>query len=103
MSSEAVNKAKSLISQYDIENLALRVEVSAGGCSGFTYALSFDSESSPEDLRQEFDGLPVVVDLESASLLKGARIDYEDGLSGTGFCFSNPNATRSCGCGKSFC
>ena len=80
---------------------ALRVFVEGGGCSGFQYGMTFD-EKRDGDHAAEFHGVPVLVDAESATYLKGAVVDYKDELNGGGFKISNPNAKHSCGCGKSF-
>jgi iron-sulfur cluster assembly accessory protein len=82
--------------------LALRVAVKPGGCSGYSYEMFFDSEQDEGDVVREFGGVKVVVDATSAELLTGATLDYSDGLQGAGFHISNPNATRTCGCGSSF-
>jgi iron-sulfur cluster assembly accessory protein len=81
----------------------LRVEVRPGGCSGFSYDLSLDTESAPGDYLFESAGVGVVVDAESAELLRGSSLVYEDSLQGGGLSVENPNAARTCGCGKSFC
>jgi iron-sulfur cluster assembly protein/iron-sulfur cluster insertion protein len=84
------------------EPLALRVAVKSGGCSGFNYDMYFDSEVASDDVTSEFAGVRVVVDPASAELLIGATLDFTDGLQGAGFHITNPNATRTCGCGNSF-
>ena len=98
----AVIKVKELIAQESDENLALRVAVRPGGCSGFSYEMFFDTDVAADDITNETDGVSVVVDPSSAPLLKGATLDFKDGLQGAGFSINNPNATRSCGCGQSF-
>ncbi len=81
----------------------LRVGVRGGGCSGFEYALDFETEPPREDdLVYDQCGLNVIVDPISARYLKGTQIDYQLGMSGAGFKFSNPNAVGTCGCGSSF-
>ena len=81
----------------------LRVGVSAGGCSGFDYKLEFDDNyDEDKDIKYEIHGVIVVIDKKSNLFLDGTTIDYKDGLDDQGFSFENPNATRSCGCGKSF-
>ena len=81
----------------------LRVAVAGGGCSGFQYNLTFDSESDAvKDNVFEQHGITVVVDKKSALYLDGTIVDYYTGLDKRGFTFENPNATRSCGCGSSF-
>jgi iron-sulfur cluster assembly protein len=80
----------------------LRVHVVGGGCSGLSYKLKFDSEPKDNDKVFEEHGVKVVVDSKSYLYLLGTTLDYEGGLNGKGFTFSNPNATKSCGCGSSF-
>ena len=80
----------------------LRVSVVGGGCSGFSYQLSFDRQRQEGDLEAEFDGLTVWVDHTSAQNLEGTEIDFVSSLNGGGFKFSNPKATATCGCGSSF-
>ena len=84
------------------EELALRVAVKPGGCSGYSYEMFFDAELAEDDIVREFGEVKVVVDPASAELLSGATLDYSDGLQGAGFHINNPNATRTCGCGSSF-
>lgn len=99
----AVKKVSELLAEEeDGEQLVLRVAVKAGGCSGYSYDMFFDSEVEEDDIVSEFDSVRVVVDPDSASLLRGSTLDYKDGLSGAGFHITNPNATKTCGCGSSF-
>jgi len=98
----AASKVKELLDQENDESLALRVAVRPGGCSGFSYEMFFDSEFASDDQTTEFGGVRVVVDPTSAQLLKGATLDYKDGLQQAGFSIDNPNAQRTCGCGQSF-
>ena len=84
------------------ETLALRIAVKSGGCSGFQYDMFFDSEFASEDIVKEFGTVKVVVDSQRGSLLTGATLDFTDGLQGAGFHITNPNATKTCGCGNSF-
>lgn len=84
------------------ESLALRVAVKPGGCSGFNYDMYFDTEVASDDVVREFSGVRVAVDADSADLLRGSTLDYTDSLQGAGFHITNPNATRTCGCGNSF-
>ncbi len=95
-------KVKELLAAEGNEQLALRVAVRPGGCSGFSYEMFFDSEFADDDTLSDADGVKVVVDAASAPYLKGASLDYKDGLQGAGFAINNPNATKSCGCGQSF-
>jgi iron-sulfur cluster assembly protein/iron-sulfur cluster insertion protein len=98
----ASHKVKELIQAEGNDELALRVAVRPGGCSGYSYEMYFDKDFTPDDNVVEAGGIKVVVDSASAPLLKGASLDYKDGLQGAGFAINNPNATRSCGCGQSF-
>jgi len=102
----AARKVKELLEAEGATDLALRVAVRPGGCSGFSYEMFFDGDIAAEDEKAVFgpaDGIvQVVVDPASAQLLEGATLDYKDGLNQAGFAITNPNATRSCGCGQSF-
>ncbi len=98
----AASKVKDLIEAEGEPNLALRVAVRPGGCSGFSYEMFFDTDLAEDDNLVDNSGVRVVVDASSAELLQGATLDYKDGLQGAGFAIENPNAQRSCGCGKSF-
>jgi iron-sulfur cluster assembly protein len=98
----AVVEAKRLLSEENDPNLFLRLGVSAGGCSGMSYSMSFDNNPTQFDREFEFDGLKVRVDLKALMYLAGTTLDYKGGMLGGGFQFSNPKAKRSCGCGSSF-
>ena len=98
----AATKVKDLIEAEGEPELALRVAVRPGGCSGFSYEMFFDGDIAAEDVKAELGGVSVVVDAASAPLLTGAVLDYKDGLQGAGFAITNPNAQRTCGCGQSF-
>ena len=98
----AVAKVAELLEQEGNPELALRVAVRPGGCSGFSYEMFFDSDIAGDDVSSSFGAVKVVVDPSSASLLQGATLDYKDGLQGAGFSINNPNASRTCGCGNSF-
>ncbi len=80
----------------------LRVGVVGGGCSGLSYKLDFDNEPKPMDQVFEDNGMKIVTDLKSFLYLVNTTLDFSDGLNGKGFYFSNPNASRTCGCGESF-
>ncbi len=96
-------KVRELIAAEGQPELALRVSVRPGGCSGFSYEMDFDDQIDElADIVSDFDGVRVAVDRESLSFLEGATVDYADGLQGAGFKVNNPNVTRSCGCGQSF-
>lgn len=99
----AATKVKELLEAEGATDMALRVAVRPGGCSGFSYEMFFDSDISDEDQQASYgEAVKVVVDQASAQLLQGATLDYKDGLNQAGFNIINPNATRSCGCGQSF-
>ncbi len=84
-------------------NAAIRVMVMGGGCSGMSYKLGFETAApGPNDKIFEKDGVKVLIDTKSLLYLSGTELDFSDGLAGTGFVFSNPNAKRTCGCGSSF-
>jgi len=102
LTESAASKVKDLIAAEGEEGLALRVAVRPGGCSGFSYEMFFDTDVAEDDNLLDQAGVKVVVDASSAELLEGATLDYKDGLQGAGFAIENPNAQRSCGCGKSF-
>ena len=102
LTDSATAKVKELMEAEGNEELALRVAVRPGGCSGFSYEMFFDTDIASDDLRTDTGGVSVVVDPASAGHLRGASLDYKDGLQGAGFAINNPNATRSCGCGQSF-
>ena len=103
LTESASSKVAQLLSEEDGgEELALRVAVKPGGCSGYSYEMFFDAELAEDDIVCHFDEVKVVVDPASAELLTGATLDYSDGLQGAGFHITNPNATRTCGCGSSF-
>jgi iron-sulfur cluster insertion protein len=98
----AATKVKELIEAEGNPELALRVAVRPGGCSGYSYEMFFDPDVTDEDVKRNIAGVNVVVDAASAILLQGATLDYKDGLQQAGFSIDNPNASRTCGCGQSF-
>ena len=103
LTNTAANKVKELLKAEGADDLALRVAVRPGGCSGFSYEMFFDGDIGADDQQAMFgDAVKVVVDSQSAQLLDGATLDYKDGLEQSGFAITNPNATRTCGCGQSF-
>ncbi len=103
VTSTAASKVAELLSEEDgAEDLFLRVAVKPGGCSGFSYDMYFDSEVASDDVISEIGSVRVVVDSASLEHIKGATLDYKDGLQGAGFHITNPNASRTCGCGSSF-
>jgi len=85
------------------KNIAgLRIKVDGGGCSGLQYGLKLEEEIGAKDLVEHISGLTMLIDEESQPMLDGIKIDFLDTMEGSGFKFENPNATNSCGCGKSF-
>ncbi|MFC5906401.1 iron-sulfur cluster insertion protein ErpA [Streptacidiphilus monticola] len=98
----AAAKVKSLLEQEGREDLALRVAVQPGGCSGLRYQLFFDERSLDGDVVADFNGVSVVTDRMSAPYLAGATVDFVDTIEKQGFTIDNPNATGSCACGDSF-
>ena len=98
----AALKVAELLKSEGDPNLALRVAVRPGGCSGFSYEMFFDSDFADDDVHVPYDGFEIVIDAASAPMLTGASLDYKDTLQGAGFNVINPNASRSCGCGNSF-
>lgn len=80
----------------------LRVSVESGGCSGLSYKLDFDNEEKPGDQFFEDKGIRLALEKKSFLYLAGTELDFTDGISGKGFNFNNPNASRTCGCGESF-
>ena len=100
---QAASKIKQLMAEEpDGDADVLRVAIQGGGCSGFQYGLGFDRGSQEGDLELEQHGVTVVVDPFSAPYLRGATIDFVDGIQESGFKIENPNAVSSCGCGHSF-
>lgn len=98
----AGDEVKRLMAQEKEPNLFLRLGVAAGGCSGMSYTMAFDTEKQPNDIEFDFDGVKVLVDAKALAQLNGTILEFKGGLLGGGFAFSNPNARRSCGCGTSF-
>ena len=98
----AVEKVKEILAQQQPQPKGLRVSVVGGGCSGFSYQMNFENESSGIDKTFEFDGLKVFVDQASLIYLDGTKIDFVENLEASGFKFDNPNVKTTCGCGSSF-
>ena len=99
---KAAEKAAALLKDRGIDNGALRVFVVGGGCSGYQYGMAIAHEREEDDIVIENLGVTVVVDPESAPLMRGAEIDYVDDIMKSGFTIFNPNATKGCACGSSF-
>ena len=98
----AAEMVKDLISQQDRDDLALRVYVAGGGCSGLQYGMALDENIEADDQVFETSGVKVVVDSQSLRYISGSVVDYVDTGMGGGFKVENPNATGGCGCGSSF-
>ena len=102
LTNKALTKVKSIMKDQNKENTTLRVSVLAGGCSGYTYDMEIVDKPVSTDLNFKQDGINISVDKGSMDYLNGVSIDFVDTLNESGFKFKNPNATRGCGCGKSF-
>ncbi len=103
LTESAAAKIKELMASEPAgEAEVLRIAIQGGGCSGFQYGLGFDRGSQEGDLQLEQHGVNVVVDPFSAPYLRGATVDFIDGIQESGFKIDNPNASASCGCGHSF-
>ena len=102
LTESAAKRIAFLKTQEGDETLMLRIAVSGGGCSGFQYGFSFDSEQQEDDHLFERGGVRLVVDDVSLDLLAGSEIDFVEDLMGAAFQIRNPNASSSCGCGSSF-
>jgi len=98
----AAAKVAELIIEEGNPNLKLRLYVTGGGCSGFSYGFAFDDVAAEDDTLIMTEGVALVVDAMSLQYVLGARVDFEDGLEGSRFVIHNPNAQTTCGCGSSF-
>ena len=101
-SDRAANKVRDLIDSEGNDALKLRVFITGGGCSGFSYGFTFDEEVADDDAQFENAGVTMVVDPMSYQYLAGAEVDYREDLQGAQFVVQNPNAASTCGCGNSF-
>jgi len=99
---KAAQQIKKIMEKEGLPDHGLRVAVVGGGCSGMSYKLHFEKESSQDDKVYEQNGVRIIIDKKSSIVLSGTTLDFSDGLNGTGFTFSNPNAKSTCGCGTSF-
>ena len=102
LTDSAIAQVNKLLARDNRAGDGLRVSVTDGGCSGHSYKLDFEKELKAGDVLLEQNGVKVFIDGASVPFLQGMVIDYESGLYGGGFKFSNPNATATCGCGTSF-
>jgi|SRR4051812_16550867 iron-sulfur cluster assembly protein len=103
LSETGAEKVKEFLAKQGsaVDTAGLRVGVRGGGCSGFQYALAFDSQREGDTVF-ESNGIRLLVDAQSLPYVKGAQVDYVDGLQGAGFQVNNPNVIAACGCGSSF-
>ena len=98
----AAAKVRELIAEEGNADLALRVYIQGGGCSGFQYGFEFDENRAEDDLAIVTEGVTLLVDPLSLQYLMGAEVDYSESLHGAQFVIRNPNAKTTCGCGSSF-
>ncbi|AOW77472.1 iron-sulfur cluster insertion protein ErpA [Colwellia sp. PAMC 20917] len=101
-SDAAANKVLSLITEEENPELKLRVYVTGGGCSGFSYGFTFDEKVNDGDMTIVKKGVTMVIDPMSLQYLVDGEVDYIEGLEGSRFLVHNPNASSTCGCGSSF-
>lgn len=103
LTDKAAKEVKTIIEQNNFSaEYGLRIGVKGGGCSGLSYSLGFEAEVRENDSIIETKGIKLIIDNKSLFYLSGTQLDFSDGLSGKGFVFNNPHATRTCGCGSSF-
>lgn len=98
----AVERVSDLLVEEGVEGLRLRIFVQGGGCSGFEYGFTFDTNQESDDYVVTSSGVSFLVDSMSAQYLIGATVDYKEDVYGAQFVIDNPNATSTCGCGASF-
>jgi len=99
----ACDKVAEMVTAAGNPALKLRIYITGGGCAGFQYGFALDERCADDDMRIDAgDGVTVLVDGSSLQYLRGARVDYEEGLQGSRFVIDNPNAASACGCGNSF-
>ncbi len=98
----AAAAVQDLLEKRELSDLALRVFISGGGCSGFQYGMALEDNIRDTDIVTEQHGVRLVVDEVSINYLDGATVDYVDEIMGSGFKIENPNAVSTCGCGSSF-
>jgi iron-sulfur cluster assembly accessory protein len=102
LTANAIAKVKEIMAQQNPVPTGLRVGVVGGGCSGFSYSMSFENGAGMMAKVFDMDGLKVYVDATSLMYLNQCRVDYVETLEGAGFKFDNPNVKSTCGCGSSF-
>ena len=100
---KAVTEVKRIMKDQGMaDGTGLRIGVTGGGCSGFSYVMGFDGTVKPGDVASEFHGLKVILDADAVPYVDNTVVDFNDGVMNRGFVFNNPNATGNCGCGSSF-
>ena len=100
---KAKNRVEEILKEENYDSsYFVRVSVDSGGCSGLTYQLNFDNQEQKDDQIFEDKGIKMVLNIKSFLYLAGTELDFSEGLTGKGFIFNNPNASRSCACGESF-
>ena len=103
LTEKAAGEVKRIIEQQELGDAFLRVGVTGGGCSGFSYSLGFDKNYDEKvDSKTQHHGISMVVDKKSSLYLDGTTVDFYESIEKRGFTFDNPNAVKSCGCGSSF-
>jgi len=102
LTDSAAQKVRRLREEEGDSDLMLRVYVTGGGCSGFSYGFNFANELNEDDANFDNEDVTLVVDSLSYQYLQGSTVDYTEGLEGARFIVTNPNATTTCGCGSSF-
>lgn len=102
LTNRAATKVSELRDEEGNANLKLRVYITGGGCSGFSYGFTFDEQSKEDDTIVENGAVTLLIDAMSIQYLGGSQVDYESGLMGSRFIVNNPNASSTCGCGSSF-
>jgi iron-sulfur cluster assembly protein len=103
LTENAAAAVKRAITKSGKEGAGFRIMIETGGCSGFKYKIGLDAVPREDDLVVEASGVRVFIDPQSQRMLHGVRVDFIEDIGRAGFSFDNPNAIRSCGCGKSFC
>jgi iron-sulfur cluster assembly protein len=102
VTASAADAVRDLLEKRNLDDYALRIFISGGGCAGFQYGMALDNNIRETDHNFELNGVTVIVDEVSIEYLRGATVDYVDELMGSGFKIDNPNAVAACGCGSSF-
>ena len=98
----AIKRLSTLLKDEEDKNTKLRIYITGGGCSGFQYGFTFDSNKSDDDLIIDKESVSIIVDPMSMQYLIGSVLDFQEGLEGSRFVIKNPNAKTTCGCGSSF-